>query len=136
MKHIVLCVAMLCTISAIAQKTTSVPALVKAAFAKAYTTATKVKWEKEHGNYEVSFTNGADKMSVVYNEKGVAEETETAIPADKLPASAKKYAEAKGKIKDAAIIVKADGSKVYEAEVNGKDLIFDMQGNFIKEVKD
>ncbi len=136
MKHIILCVAMLCSMVATAQKNTTVPANVKAAFAKAYTQATHTQWEREHGNFEVSFINGTDKMSVVYNSNGVAEETETAIPLEKLPANARKYAEVKGKIKDAAIIVKADGSKVYEAEVNGKDLIFDMSGTFIKEVKD
>lgn len=136
MKQIILCVAMLCTLGATAQKNAPIPANVKSAFSKAYTHATKVKWEKEDGNYEVSFTNGADQMSVVYNNNAVAEETETAIAIDKLPANARKYAEAKGKIKEAALILKADGSKVYEAEVNGKDLIFDMSGAFIKEVKD
>ena len=136
MKHIILCVAMLCSICATARQKTAVPANVKAAFTKAYSNATKVKWENEHGNYEVSFTNGTDKVSVVYNNNAQVEETETGIAIDKLPAGARKYAEAKGKIKEAAIIVKADGSKTYEAEVKGKDLIFDMSGNFIKEVKD
>ena len=31
------------------------------------------------------------------------------------------------------MITKANGEKMYEAEVNGKDLVFDMQGKFIKE---
>ncbi len=136
MKLFIISVAMLCSVSAMAQNSTAVPAKVKSAFANSYTKAEKVKWQKEHGKFEVSFVNGADKMSVVYNQDATVEETETAIPADKLPAIAKKYAEAKGKIKETAIIVKADGSKVYEAEVNGKDLLFDMTGKFLKEVKD
>ncbi len=129
------CTAMLCTTVAMAQNT-EVPANVKAAFAKNYATATHVKWEKEHGKYEVGFDNGADHMSVLYNDKAVAEEIETAIPESKLPEKVRKYATAKGKIKEAAIIVKADGSKVYEAEVNHTDLLFDMNGNFLKEVKE
>jgi hypothetical protein len=36
------------------------------------------------------------------------------------------------KIKEAAEIVDAKGKKTYEAEVGGKDLIFDEKGQFIK----
>lgn len=133
---IIYCAAMLCATISMAQKTNDVPANVKAAFAKNYATATNIKWEKEHGKYEVSFNKGTEHMSVLYNNNAVAEEVETAMPATKLPEKVRKYAEAKGKIKEAAIIEKADGSKVYEAEVNHTDLLFDMNGNFIKEVKD
>ena len=39
------------------------------------------------------------------------------------------------KIKEASKITLADGTLHYEAEVNGRDLIFDANGNFIKAVK-
>lgn len=133
---IICCVAMLCTTIAMAQKQVAVPANVKAAFAKQYTTATHVKWEKEQGKYEVGFDNGKQHMSVLYNDNAVAEEIETAITVSQLPATAAKYAAAKGKIKEAAIIEKADGTKVFEAEVNHTDYLFDMNGNFLKEVKE
>ena len=43
----------------------------------------------------------------------------------------------KGKvIKEGAKITKADGTVNYEAEVSGKDVIFDSNGKFIKEAKD
>ncbi len=137
-KTFVLAIALLCAfnINAADKKNPTIPANIKTAFQKEYSGATKVKWEKEHGSYEASFTNNGKKMSVVYSAGGEKEETEVAIPIATLPAAAKKYAETKGKIKDAAEITKADGTTVYEAEVNGKDLIFDKKGNFIKEVKD
>jgi hypothetical protein len=133
---IIYCIAMLCATITMAQTKVAIPANVKAAFAKQYTTATHIKWEKEHDKYEVSFNNSKQHMSVLYNDKGVAEEIETAITISQLPVKAAKYAEAKGKIKEAAIIEKADGTKVFEAEVNHTDYLFDMNGNFLKEVKE
>ncbi len=131
-------VVMLCTlnINAADKKNLIVPANVKAVFQKEFPGAAHIKWEKERGSYEAAFTNSGKKMSVLYSPGGIKEETEVSIPIASLPAPAKKFAEAKGKIKDAAEITRADGSTVYEAEVNGKDLIFDKNGTFIKEVKD
>ena len=67
-------------------------------------------------------------MSVLFNEDGTKDAVEVSIAIDELPEAAKKYATAKGVIKDAAKITKADKSIQYEAEVNGKDLLFDEQG--------
>jgi uncharacterized membrane protein YkoI len=135
---IILLVAVLCFNNSKAgdKKKVNVPANATAAFNKEYGAATKVKWEKEAGNYEASFTKGTNKMSAVYDNNGNKLESEVSIPLSKLPEAARKYAEAKGKIKDAAEITKADGTMVYEAEVNGMDLIFDKAGKFIKESKD
>lgn len=44
------------------------------------------------------------------------------------------YKEAK--VKEAAKIVKANGDINYEAKVNGKDVIFDDNGKFIKKTRD
>jgi hypothetical protein len=38
-------------------------------------------------------------------------------------------------VKEAAKITQADGAIMYEAEVNGKDLIFDASGKFVKQEK-
>ena len=132
----ILSLALLCAVQTMAQKTKDVPATMMASFTKQYTDATQVKWDKENGKYEASFHKGGKHMSVTYNTDGSVDETETGISIDKLPAEAKKYAEAKGKIKEAAIIVKPDGTQTYEANVNGRDLIFDKAGTFIKEMKD
>jgi hypothetical protein len=132
-KFIVLFAAVICGNMALAQKNADVPANIKAEFAKKYPTATKVKWEKEEGKYESSFFVGKKEMSVLYTPNGVLEETETKISVAELPAKAQKYAKQKGAIKEAAKIEMANGTIKYEAEVKGKDLLFDDKGNFLEE---
>lgn len=133
--NIVLVACMLCAASAVAQKK-EIPVAAKAAFAKAYATATKVKWEQEGDKYEASFMSGGKEMSVLYSASGAAVETETKIAIAELPAKAQKYAQAKGNIKEAARIVAANGTVKYEAEVKGKDLLFDNEGNFMEAKSD
>lgn len=137
--------ASMLTISAMAQekeekeKSVPAPAAAKEAFVKAYPAASKVKWEKEDGNYEVNFVKDGKKMSAVYDSKGVLKETETAISVSELPAAATEYIKQHYKgaaVKEAAKITNAAGVVTYEAEVNKKDVIFDANGKFIKEAKD
>lgn len=112
----------------------SIPASAKSAFAKLHPQATSVKWDKEDGDYEASFKENGKSMSVVMNGKGTLKETETDIAVSELPASVRDYVAKQmpgKKIKEAAIIVDASGKK-YEAEVGGKDLLFDMAGKPLK----
>lgn len=109
---------------------TKVPVEVKSAFAKLYL-GVKANWEMEKQDYEAGFTLNGKATSVVYTAKGVLLETETAIKPNELPAVI--LAKLKGsKIAEAAKIIKADGSIRYEAEVKGKDLLFDLSGNPVK----
>ena len=115
-----------------------VPAAVKAAFAKQYPGVTAT-WEKENGNYEVNFKQNSNTMSALYTANGTLTESEMDIKITDLPATVLAYVKEhyKGKtVKEAAKITKADGSVNYEAEINGKDVIFDANGKFIKETKD
>ena len=115
-----------------------VPALVKASFAKEYP-GISPKWEKENGNYEVNFKKDGNTMSLLIQPNGSIVETEMDIKIADLPATVLAYVKEHypGKnIKEAAKITKADRSVNYEAEVNGKDVIFDANGKFIKEAKD
>lgn len=115
------------------------PDAAKAAFAKAHPSASKVKWEKEDGNYEVSFTENGTGYSAIYDAKGTRQELEQEIKVSELPAAVTGYMASHYKgstVKGAAKITKADGSLVYEAELKGKDVLFDAKGNFLKEVKD
>ncbi|QKJ31775.1 PepSY-like domain-containing protein [Mucilaginibacter mali] len=126
---------------AYAQKITAakVPAAVKAAFAKTNPGVTNVKWEKEDGKFEAGYTMGGHEMSALYDANGTMTESEMGIKVSELPTSVLSYVSAnrKGaKIKEAAKITKAGGEVNYEAQVNGKDMIFDAKGSFIKEVKD
>lgn len=138
MKKIILALTVFITVAVLAQKSDA-PAVAKAAFAKAYPAATKVKWEKEDGNYEVTFVDKGNELSVIYNAKGVLQESEHEIKLSELPAVVTSYMKEHYKgiaVKGAAKITKADGSINYEAAIKGKDVLFDANGRFIKEVKD
>lgn len=111
------------------------PAAVKAAITKLYPTVKNVKFEKEAGDYEASFTHNGKDISVVLDAQGNVKETETTIATSALPTAVRDYVarhHAGKKIKEAAEIVAAKGRKTFEAEVGGKDLIFDEKGAVIK----
>lgn len=119
-------------------KEAEVPSSVKVAFNKKYP-HTQAKWEKEKDNYEVNFKKDNKTMSAVIDEEGTIIETEADIAINELPEKARRYVKAsyqKAKVKEAAKIVKANGKINYEAEVNGKDVIFDNNGKFIRETAD
>lgn len=120
--------AVLCATTAHAQKA---PDNIKVALAKLYPDAKSIKWDKEEDMYEASFKNKGTETSVVFRADGSVAETEHEINPDDLPPKAYTFASAKGKIKEAAKIT-SDNTVTYEAEVNGADLIFDTNGNFIK----
>ena len=125
--------------SACAQKlnASKVPAAVKATFEKQYP-GVSVKWEKEDGKYEAGFKQNDNTMSALYEANGTMTESEMDIKVSDLPASVLAYVKEnyKGKkIKEGAKITKSDGTVNYEAEVDGKDVIFDATGKFLKEMK-
>lgn len=116
----------------------NVPAVVKQAFTKQFPGAT-AKWEKEDGKYEANFKHQNHEMSAVFEANGSMTESEMEIKASELPASVQSYVKAHYKnaaIKEAAKITKVNGAVNYEAEVHGKDLIFDAAGKFLKEMND
>jgi hypothetical protein len=116
-----------------------VPAAVKASFHNLFRATANETWEKENNNYEVNFKEGGKKLSAVIDPAGALIETETSIKTAALPSKVLDYLAVhyKGKkVKEAAVIKKANDEIVYEAEVNGKDVLFNMNGEFIKETKD
>ncbi|MCO5937135.1 PepSY-like domain-containing protein [Mucilaginibacter sp. RB4R14] len=128
-------------ITVMAQKLNSakVPAAVKTSFEKAYPGIKAVKWEKEKGDFEAGFKQGNNEMSAVFKADGAQVESELEINAATLPATVIVYLKQHYKgaiIKEAAKITKANGEINYEAEVNGKDLLFDSAGKFIKIAQD
>ncbi len=132
---IVLCLA---AGSTMAQRVPSstVPAVVKSALLQRYPHATGVNWEKEKGNYEANW-GGVSKEdnSVVFTPTGVLVEVVKAIPVDQLPSAVATYVKTHyngAKITEAGRVTDAAGHISYEAEVHGKDLVFDEKGNFLK----
>lgn len=112
----------------------AVPAPVKAGLSKQYPAAKQVRWEKEKDRYEAGFAQGGSQYSVLLDAKGHIVETELEIAVEALPQSVRAYV-AKNypghKIKEAAQITDAKGAITYEAEVKGKDLLFDPSGKRI-----
>ena len=117
----------------------TVPATVKTALAKKYADASKVTWEKENGNYEANWGGkSGEDHSVQFTPSGSFIEIVNAISISELPNTVTTYVKAhyKGrKITEAGRVTDAEGKTSYEAEVNGKDIIFDENGNFVKAEK-
>jgi len=115
-----------------------VPSAVKGSFTKDFPGIT-AKWEKEKANYEAGFKQNGKAMSAVYNTNGNKIETEMEIETSALPAAVTTYVAQNykgGKIKEAAIITKANGEINYETEVKGQDILFTKEGKFIAIAKD
>lgn len=127
-------IAITITTGVFAQKMSSekVPVAVKAAFTKEYAEATGVKWDKEKSDYEASFKMKGEDLSVLFSSEGKVIETEKGIAITELPTSVQKALKGK-KIKEAAIITK-NGKTYYEAEVGGKDHLFDAQGKAVEKL--
>ena len=130
-----LTVILLFSFAAFAQNA-NVPAKVTNSFKKLYPKATEVKWDKEgKDKFEAGFTQNGIKTSVVLDEEGEIEETETQIQLDELPSVIVPFVNSNYKgftISEAAKIVDEDGNVNFEAEIsNGnkkQDLLFDKSG--------
>ena len=111
------------------------PASVQRAFAKQFPTAPAARWEKEGVLFEAEFTLKSVKTSVVYAATGEFKEIEEAMAVSTLPAPAAAYLAknyAGQKVAEAARIKDAAGTVSWEAEVGGRDLIFDAAGQFLR----
>jgi len=117
-------------------KSSDVPSAVKDALAKKYPAAKKTTWEKEKNNFEANWGGKSrEDMSVQLTPNGTFVEQVVAIPTTQLPDAVTNYVKKnyKGvKITEAGKVTDAKGTHMFEAEVKGKDLIFDEKGNFIK----
>ncbi len=115
----------------------TVPPAVKEALVKKYPSAKHVNWEKEKGNFEGNW-GGASKedTSVVFTPAGDFVEEVIAIPVSILPPVISSYVRSHysgARIKEAGKVTDAKEMKMFEAEIKGKDLIFDENGKFLKE---
>ena len=140
MKKVFLLLLLFAAKATLAQKlkAADVPAIAKASFSKAHAGAAGT-WEREGTNYEVNFKEDRKTMSCVVDKNGTILETETDMRVHDLPQTVQDYVAQHYKgnpIKEAAHLVKNDGSKLYEAEVGGQDLLFKEDGTFVKRVKD
>lgn len=117
----------------------NVPAAVTSAFHKKYAEAKNVAWEKEDGNYEANWggKSGEDN-SVQFTPSGSFIEMVKLIPVSQLPEPVINYVHQHykdTKITEAGKVTDAKGKLSYEAEVHGKDIVFDENGNFVSAEK-
>jgi len=133
MKNVFIAIATITAMSCMAQ--TPPPAAVQAAFTKNFPGINVKKWDKEKNNFEAEFTKDGRKMTAIFDAKGTWKETETDIAVMELPAVVTDYIRKNynGAAAKEAALIKTPEGEMYEAEVNGKDLLFDKQGKFIKE---
>ena len=150
-----------CNTASLAQKinATQVPAVVRATFATRFPTVKTPTWRKEfqpvkqvyeyetHNDfwardafltqevYEANFQLSGQQLSVVITPSGLAQEIETNMIVSQLPPAiltslARDFTAYQ--VREAATIVKADGSTVYEAEValagEKQDVLFTADG--------
>ncbi len=96
----------------------------------------QITWETENGNYEANWGGqDGEANSVAYTPSGTFVEIVKAIPLSQLPHSANDYIKQHyqtGKFDDVGNVLDAQGKTSYEVEINGKDVIFDANGNFVK----
>ncbi len=135
MKTIITAIALFITFTSMAQ---TAPSAVANSFAKRFPNTTVKKWDKEGEKWEANFIKEGKTMSATFTSNGTWEETETDIKISELPTAVADYVKANYKganIKEAAVIERGN-QKMYEAEVKGKDVLFDTNGKFLKEEKD
>lgn len=116
-------------------KDSDVPTAVKTAFVKMYPGAISVEWEMENSKYEAEFKESGAETSAIFEANGTYVQTDVEIAVSSLPGGVSQYVtkNLKGeKIKEATKITDAKGTITYEAEVGGKDYIFDASGVFLK----
>ena len=116
-------------------KEAQVPAAVKENVKKEFTSSKVTGWEMEGTNYEAHLMLNKAESSALLSPDGKLIETESEIAITALPKAATEYLAKmyKGdKIKEAAKIVTVAGKTTYEAEIKGKDILFDDKGNLLK----
>jgi len=125
----------LATLAYATKQTKKVPEKAKQTLQKLYPSVNDVKWDNEDGEWEAEFKQNATDMAVTFDLSGNLKETEEGCAVGKLPQPVRDYIAAHfaGKqIKESAKITEAGGRIKYEAEIEGKDYLFDAEGKPIK----
>jgi hypothetical protein len=123
-----------------AQKATTkdVPASVKEACLEVHPKATNIKWTKKGSTYKCEFTENEKSLSATFDNTGFLLENKRNIPIEALPVDIVNYINSKYKNKKIKEVFKmTDRMHVvsYQVQVDGKNLVFDAKGNYLKSVK-
>lgn len=121
-------------------KSSLVPRLATNALKARYPMAKQVTWEKENANFEANWGGkSGEDMSVVFTPSGTFVEQAKAITVESLPTAASGYIKAHypgKKVSEAVEVTDGAGKITYEAEISGKQVLFDNKGAFIKASKE
>ncbi len=112
-----------------------VPVAVMDSFTNNYPTMKDVNWNKDGLNFSAGFEENKLDRTVTFAGSGMLFGINEEIVVSSVPNLAVAYVQknyAGNEIDSAAKITVADGSVTYRAEVDGKDLVFDSKGNFVK----
>lgn len=132
------CISVSMTACGQSVKESAVPAAVKQAVEKQYP-GIKAKWEKEDGNYEANLKKDGKSISLLINDAGTILESEIDITASELPAAITAYMQQHytgKKFLETAKITDKNNVTTYEVAIKGKDVMFDSNGVFLKEIED
>lgn len=101
---------------------------------KMYPQVKNPKWEREGGNFEGNWKAHGMDHSADFTPQGAFAGSETDIPVAKLPAKVKAYVahHYHARITEASVNKDAQGNLQYEADLKGKSVLFDSNGNFLK----
>lgn len=134
MKNIILIIGAFLLISnaAFSQKVAEakVPAEVKTAFKAKFPTATKVGYEMEKNNYEISFMKDGTECSANFDKTGKWLETEIELTNAQIPVTVKATLDkefAGYKINESVILETPGAAKLYEFEVSKGSSKFEVQ---------
>ena len=140
MKKYIACSAVILFLCISCMSQVKVPDAVKSAFTIKFPGATELKWEKENKTeLEANFKMNNTDVSANFKLDGSWVETETTIPASKLPAAVTNVVNTKypGAVYGRTEKIEKPGGKIlYEVniKVNGKkkELEMDAEGNMVK----
>lgn len=113
-----------------------VPVVVKTTIKERYPNAKNANWEREREHYKVNFKDRDQEHTVKIHSSGRIVETMMETDENAIPTNMKNYVAnnySNHKIRKAKKYTDANGHVTYETHVNGRDLVFDNNGNFLRE---
>jgi hypothetical protein len=119
-------------------KQSDVPVTVTESFNTSYPTIKDAEWNKDGINYNAGFEENMLARSVTYASSGVLVGIDEEILVSDVPVSASEYIKDSfngSKVNAASKLTVADGTVTYKAEMDGKDLFFSSEGDFLKSVE-
>ena len=112
-----------------------IPGTVKDAFKSDYPSVEDEAWTKVGNNFNAGFEENDLGKSVTYAATGTLVRTDEEIVVSDFPYSATAYMDKNhpgSEINSAYKVTLADGTVTYRAEIDGTELFFNSDGNFLK----